>query len=106
MPAAHITRTELTPDIDNNALIVKVHGSSAAEGSPVSAEVSVSGKELAKGRGKVGEAFTIQIPEPRLWTPDTPFLYDLELSLVSKSEPTAEAAVNTVSFSLAAILSS
>ena len=89
VPEAYITRTELTPDIDNEQLVVKVHGSSAADGLGVSAAVTFKGKHIAAAEGTVGKGFKIDLPEPKLWSPDTPHLYDLDLTLEgSEVDPT------------------
>lgn len=31
--------------------------------------------------GRVGQEFVLQIPNAHLWSPDDPFLYDLEVTL-------------------------
>ncbi|WP_348223472.1 glycoside hydrolase family 2 TIM barrel-domain containing protein [Luteolibacter sp.] len=57
-------------------------------GAPVKGEslrvsVSFEGKEVATTKG--GEKLSIPIPEPRLWTPETPSLYDLKVELLDGS---------------------
>ena len=97
VPTAHIVKTEVTPDIDNEQLLVKVHGSSAAEDAIVSAVVTEHGNHVTTVEGKIGQEFTIEIPKPKLWSPDSPNLYDLELSLASQEEAgTAQKAADSV----------
>ena len=79
MPAAHIERLELVPDIDTGSISITVHGSKSGTG--VRAEVTANGKNIATGEGTEGTAFKVQIPDPQLWSPDSPFLYDLQVSL-------------------------
>lgn len=40
------------------------------------------GKEVGRARGDAMKPVSVKIPYPKLWTPDTPFLYDLEVRLV------------------------
>lgn len=63
-----------------------MHGSSAAEGVGVSAVVTAQGKHVAVAEGVVGKEFTINLPEPKLWSTDSPHLYDLDLTLESDEE--------------------
>ena len=79
VPAAHIKRLQLVPDIDTGSISITVHGSKAGAG--VRAEVTANGKNIATGEGTEGTAFKVQIPDPQLWSPDSPFLYDLQVSL-------------------------
>jgi beta-galactosidase/beta-glucuronidase len=84
VPAARITRVDTTPDIDNKTVQVVVHGSGIA-GQTVQASVLQGGVQVGVGTGAVGSPITINLPNPQLWSPDYPFLYDLNVSLVSGS---------------------
>ena len=42
-----------------------------------------SGETVARAVGKAGAQVTIEIPDPVLWSPDNPHLYDLTVSLIS-----------------------
>lgn len=86
VPAAHITKAELTPDINSECLTIKVHGSKAAQGASVVATVVDAGNNIATAEGIVGEAFTVEIKNPHLWSPDSPHLYDLDVSLVQPTQ--------------------
>ncbi len=72
----HISRLDLTPNIDNGTLRVKAQGENlknqtlritAFDGETVVGEAS----------GPAGQELTISVDEVRLWSPDDPFLYDL-----------------------------
>lgn len=41
--------------------------------------VSASGREIARATVRAGEPVRIPIPDARLWSPEDPFLYDLEV---------------------------
>lgn len=63
-----------------SALELDVH---AWEAPPERAEIVVtaSGAPVARARVAVGEPALIPIPDARLWSPDDPFLYDIEIVL-------------------------
>lgn len=44
---------------------------------------SASGQCVGQASGKVGQDIVLQIHNLKLWSPDRPFLYDLEVSVVS-----------------------
>ncbi len=46
---------------------------------------SASGQLQGQASGTVGQDFVLQIPNARLWSPDDPFLYDLEVVLISNA---------------------
>ena len=83
----HITGIKNSPDIDNNILEIDL---SVADPSPeLISEVKVyEGKKLiASGKSLNSEKVTIEMPEGyRLWTPEDPYLYDLEISLYENGE--------------------
>jgi hypothetical protein len=72
-----IRSLEIKPDIDTQEVMVSVKGSEKAADYPVEIEIRESGVEKARARGTVGEEMAVSIQEPRLWSPDDPFLYDL-----------------------------
>ncbi|MET9559726.1 AbfB domain-containing protein [Streptomyces tauricus] len=81
---AHITRLDMVPDLTNNTLKVTVRGAGV---SGQSARVTVSSGSTTVGTatGAVGGTITVPIPNPRLWTPEDPFLYDVKAELLSGS---------------------
>ena len=41
---------------------------------------------MATAKGKLGEAISLDIKDPKLWSPDTPFLYDLKATLTYRGK--------------------
>ncbi|MES2827172.1 MAG: sugar-binding domain-containing protein [Bacteroidota bacterium] len=77
----YIKDIRLLPDLFNNRLKVIVK----AEAGQVTA-VALDGKKVvAQAKGTAGAEFFIPIQNPKLWSPDEPFLYDLKLSLTDKN---------------------
>ena len=82
VPAQFITNIKTTPDIDLNKLVVEV----ATDKKKLSSKIEVKvfdGKELvAKGISINGVPVEVAMPaDVKLWSPDSPSLYDLEISL-------------------------
>jgi len=75
----HIERLKVTPDVDANRLLVDVF----TDGDAV-AEVVVTdgGRTVASGKAAAGTTLEIDMPEDvKLWSPDSPNLYDLKVTL-------------------------
>jgi hypothetical protein len=103
VPNSHIQSINLSPDIDHGCLKVKVSSQGTMTGVSLEAIALDAGTEVGRavwGLGAVsktlnldgmqvedsnyvGEAsFTVNIPTAKLWSPDSPFLYDLKLTLL------------------------
>lgn len=74
----------LTPDLANRRVKIVVNAE-PSQVSQVSAVAFDGKKTVAEVSGTSGTGFYIPIKEPRLWSPDDPFLYDLKLSLKDKN---------------------
>jgi hypothetical protein len=75
----YIQNITLLPDLDNSRLKVQVNTSGQGN---VTA-VALDGKKVvAQTTATGGMAFYLPIASPKLWSPDSPFLYDLKISLL------------------------
>jgi beta-galactosidase/beta-glucuronidase len=82
VPTAHIEAIKLTPDVDTGVIKVLVTGSGTRDDSRVSASVTLDGQRIGgEVVGKVGVEFEIPLKGAKLWTPETPTLYSLQLGL-------------------------
>jgi hypothetical protein len=75
----HVDTLKLTPDADSGRLTVEARGVRA--GVPVTATAYEGGRKVATARGRTGAPLTLTIEDPRLWSPDDPFLYDLKVTV-------------------------
>jgi hypothetical protein len=85
VPAAHITRLDMTPDVGGQSLHLTVQGA-GINGQTVNAVATTpDGGQIGNVTGNVGTALTLSVPNPHLWSPNDPFLYNLQVSLVNGS---------------------
>lgn len=75
----YIESLKITPDIDAGKVKIEVTSSAPAE---VKVQGAFDGKRVAEAKGKSGEAIELEVPDARLWSPDSPNLYDLRVTLV------------------------
>ena len=79
VPEQHITNLKTTPDLDAGCIRVQAEGCTRGI---LEARLLDAGKVVASARSLSGAAAEIFVPDAHLWTPDDPFLYDLEVSLL------------------------
>lgn len=82
VPKEHIRSIKLIPDIDRNALLVTVETAGETGGIELAASSAV--KVVSKAVGKPGEEIRLSINQPRLWSPEDPYLYDLTITFRNK----------------------
>jgi hypothetical protein len=84
VPAVSIETLKLTPDLDHQRLILEasLRGDGDLLGYTLEYEALREGKTIASGSVPAGKMTALAIPEPRVWSPEDPFLYDLIVRLV------------------------
>jgi beta-galactosidase/beta-glucuronidase len=86
VPALAVDRLVLVPDLASSALDLTVevaHGYPDSDRWPAACTVVVrgEGREVARAAGPPGERLRLPIPHVRPWSPEDPFLYDIEVSV-------------------------
>ncbi|MFB8400484.1 LamG-like jellyroll fold domain-containing protein [Streptomyces sp. NPDC055912] len=72
-----------TPDIDTGSLAVTVASDDATPGARVEAVArDARGKVVGRVGGPANTSLRLPVANQRLWSPDDPYLYDLEVKLV------------------------
>lgn len=84
VPSTHITALRTLPDIDSNTLSVDIITDGPSNNKQLISEVIVKyeGQVVAEAKGMNGTPVEIEMPDDiKLWSPESPVLYDLEVSL-------------------------
>ena len=77
----HITSVTPVPDIDGGTVSVTADVFHNQPDEVVDVKVLEAGRVIASGRALPGQAALVAMAGPKLWSPESPFLYDLEVSL-------------------------
>ena len=80
VPEQHIANLRITPDLDASCFRVKAEGASRGI---VECRLTAQGRTIATARALAGTEAEIPVSDAHLWSPDDPFLYDLEVSLLA-----------------------
>lgn len=81
-----IADIRMVPDIDASTLNLTVHTNGSEQGLKVKYQVKAEGKVVKEGTATADQLAKIPIPDQRLWSPDHPFLYDIDLQLVKGNQ--------------------
>jgi beta-galactosidase/beta-glucuronidase len=79
--SASIGGLVLTPDIDKDTLKLTVSGQGTAPGDTVEAVATDGGQEIGRISGPMGSELQLPVANAKLWSPESPFLYDLKVDL-------------------------
>lgn len=81
VPETYIKSIKLTPDIDTASLDLSVDfvGEARVRATAFDGETAIAAAEFDKS-GK------LNISDPKLWSPESPFLYDLKIQLIKNAE--------------------
>jgi len=78
---AHIGGLRIVPDLDAGVVRVAARGEGLG-GRRLDVRVVAEGRQAAAGSGPADEPVAVPLDGARLWTPEKPFLYDLEITLL------------------------
>jgi beta-galactosidase/beta-glucuronidase len=80
--AGAIKEVKIIPDVDSKSVtVIPMLFAPTEKEYLVDVTVLDDGKQVAAAQARADSAVSIQLENPKLWSPDEPFLYDLELKL-------------------------
>ena len=86
VPQTSISDIRITPDVDRSLVTVKALTESTDNDLTATVEVKDGAKVVATFTGKANTDLQIPVANPKLWSPDSPFLYDLTITLKRKNK--------------------
>ncbi len=81
VPEPCIDSLKCVPDVDAKALRLRAAVNGFSDTVRVKAVASIGGKEIGTVTGLANADLVLGVPNPHLWSPDDPFLYDLKVTL-------------------------
>ncbi len=94
VPEEHIASFRITPDLAASELSLSIH-INAVGGRDLGqirfeATAYANGETAAIGSSSIGGELKLSLPEMKLWSPDSPFLYDLTITLMAEDSSTID----------------
>lgn len=90
VPQCYIRNVKITPDLDRNTFRTEVEVCGAAGDELVEVALYDGTQLVATGRALAGAPVEIMVENPKLWSPASPFLYDMKVSLLRNGKKTDE----------------
>lgn len=84
VPENHIENLKILPNIDTKTLSVKANINNTD--GLISVKLFDEGRLVSEAKAVNGQAVELALEEMKLWNPNTPFLYDLEISLIENGK--------------------
>ncbi|MDE6622803.1 MAG: beta-galactosidase [Alistipes sp.] len=82
VPQQYVSNVVTTPDLDRRTFRVAVETSGAQPGDRVEVTLLDGGEKVAAAAALCGADAELYVASPKLWSPSSPHLYDLEVALV------------------------
>ena len=87
VPETYIESLRVTPAPDLSSVELRVEAEGSSQPVPFRVTVLDGERPASEAEGLTGETLSIPLPDPRLWSPDDPFLYGLRIRLVEGGDP-------------------
>jgi beta-galactosidase/beta-glucuronidase len=90
VPDTYISSIKPTPDIDNQSILINAAAVNAKDGDKIMISAWDGTSKVAEVQGTPGENAALKIENAKLWSPESPFLYDLKVSLTRNGKKVDE----------------
>lgn len=79
---AYISHLKTIPNIDGNNISVLAATQGSSPSDIIEVKVLEKGKVIGSGKAAAGQEVVVSIPQTKLWSPESPFLYDMEVTIL------------------------
>lgn len=83
---SHIESVKIVPNLDAKRFDVKAEVAGGNGGEVIEVAIFDGATEVARARGLAASNISLSVAEPKLWTPDSPYLYDVKVQLISNGK--------------------
>jgi len=90
VPVTYVSSLKMVPDIDRQILSVDVRVENQEPGDVIRVSVLEGEKIVVEKDATTGAGIVLPVNNPKLWSPENSFLYDLKISLLRKGKKTDE----------------
>ncbi|MDX9883095.1 MAG: glycoside hydrolase family 2 TIM barrel-domain containing protein [Prolixibacteraceae bacterium] len=84
---AYISHLKAIPNIDGNTVSVFASTEGTLSNDIIEVKVLDNGKVVGSGKAVAGQEVMVQVPNAKLWSPESPFLYDMEVAILRDNVP-------------------
>jgi hypothetical protein len=82
VPAHYVSALRIDPDVDAGVVRVQVTtGGETPAGATARVEARDGARAIGSATGRAGESIEVKVPNAKLWSPSSPFLYSLAVKL-------------------------
>jgi beta-galactosidase/beta-glucuronidase len=86
VPVTYVSSLKMVPDIDRQILSLDVRVENQGPGDIISISVREGEKTILEKDATIGTGIVLPVNDPKLWSPENPFLYDLKISIIRKGK--------------------
>jgi beta-galactosidase/beta-glucuronidase len=79
---AYVAQLKTVPNIDGGNVSVLAVTSGSSSTDIIEVKVLDQGKVIGAGKAANGQEVVVAVPNAKLWSPESPFLYDMEVSII------------------------
>lgn len=84
----YLAKVKTVSNIDRNTVSVTACAAENQTAELVEVKILENGKIISQGRGIAGHEVLLPVPEAKLWSPESPFLYDVDVTLYKNGKAT------------------
>ena len=88
--AGYITQVKTVPDIDRQNISVSVSANGTSASDVFEVKVLENGSVISRGKAVVGHEVLVHVPQAKLWSPESPYLYEMLITLLHNGKPADE----------------